>query len=130
MKPIYLDYAAATPMDERVIAAMQPFWAEQFYNPSSSYLAAKQVRSAVEDARARVAHWLGAKPAEVIFTAGATESINLAIDGILRSYPDGEVLVLATEHDAVLSAARQFNCKLIPVHKDGTADLEAFKKMV
>jgi cysteine desulfurase len=130
MKPIYLDYAAATPADERVIAAMQPFWAEQFYNPSSSYLAAKKVKQAVEDARARVAHWLGAKPAEVIFTAGATESINLAIDGVLRAHPDGEMLALATEHDAVLAAAKQYNHQFIPVHKNGTANLEALKKMV
>lgn len=127
---IYLDYAAATPLDERVFLAMTPYFTEQFYNPSSSYLAAKAVKQAVEDARARVAFWLGAKPAEVIFTAGATESINLAINGIMRSRPDVKVLVLATEHDAVLSAAKQHNYDLIPVHKDGMLDQEAFKKML
>ena len=65
MDKIYLDYAAATPLDREVLAAMQPYWAEQFYNPSSATLAAKKVRAAVEDARARVAHWLGAKPTEI-----------------------------------------------------------------
>lgn len=130
MKPIYLDYAAATPVDDRALAAMQPFWAEQFYNPSSSTLAAKKVKAAVEDARARVAHWLGAKPSEVIFTAGATESIHMALNGVMRSYPDGEILALATEHDAVLACARQYKHQLIPVLADGTANLEALKKLI
>ncbi len=130
MKPIYLDYAAAAPVDDRVLGAMQPFWAEQFYNPSSLTLAAKKVKAAVEDSRARVAHWLGAKPSEVIFTAGATESINLAISGVMRMHPDGEVLVLATEHDAVLACAGQYAHYIIPVHPDGAANLEAFKKII
>lgn len=128
--PIYLDYAAATPLDERALHAMMPYFTEQFYNPSSSYLAAKAIKQAVEDARARVAFWLGAKPAEVIFTAGATESINLAIDGVMRKHAGAKVLALATEHDAVLSAAKQYAHDLIPVHKDGMADLAALKKMV
>lgn len=127
---IYLDYAAATPLDQQAFLAMQPYFTEQFYNPSSSYLAAKAVKQAVEDARVRVAFWLGAKPAEVIFTAGATESINLAINGVMRAHPDAKVLALATEHDAVLSAAKQYNFDLIPVHKDGAVNLEAFKKML
>lgn len=128
--PIYLDYAAATPVDPRVLAAMTPFFTDNFYNPSSSYLAAKAVKRTVEDSRARVAHWLGAKPAEVIFTAGATESINLAVDGVMRTHPDAEVLALATEHDAVLSAAKQYNFAAIPVKPDGMADVDALKKMI
>lgn len=130
MKPIYLDFAAATPVDERVLAAMQPFWAERFFNPSSSTLAAKQVKQTLEAARARIAHWLGAKPAEVIFTAGATESINLAINGAMRTHPSGEILVLATEHDAVLGCAAQYNHRLIPVLTDGAVDLKALKNMI
>lgn len=125
---IYMDYAAATPCDTRVVTAMAPFWTEQFYNPSSSYLAAKKVRQALEDARARVAHWLGARPAEVVFTAGATESINLAIHGALHD--GGHVLVGATEHEAVLAAARQHDHTLVPVQKDGLVDLVALKKMI
>ncbi|HSW81561.1 MAG TPA: aminotransferase class V-fold PLP-dependent enzyme, partial [Candidatus Saccharimonas sp.] len=101
-QPLYFDYAAATPVDPRVFAVMGPFFSDDFYNPSSSYLAAKQVRQQLEEARAKVAHWLGAKPAEVIFTAGATESINLAVHGVLRATP-GSVVTLATEHDAVLA---------------------------
>src|SRR5258708_25432177 len=127
-KPIYLDYAAATPIDARFIKAMQPFLVDQFYNPSSSYLAAKQVKQSLADARARVAHWLGAKPAEVIFTAGATESINLAVQGVMRQWPDAKALVSSIEHPAVLAAAGQFNHSLLPVDKNGTLSTEAFKK--
>jgi cysteine desulfurase len=130
MEPVYLDYAAATPADERVIAAMQPYWRDQFYNPSSSTLAAKKVKQAIEEARGRVAHWLGAKPAEVIFTAGATESINLAINGVMRSYPQGEVLALATEHDAVRATASQYTHRFIPVKPDGILDMDMFKKTI
>jgi cysteine desulfurase len=127
---IYLDYAAATPMDERVEAAMRPFWREDFYNPSSSYLAAKAVKAQLDDARARVAHWLGAKHSEVIFTAGATESINLAINGVMQSFPEEHVLVSAIEHDAVLAAAQKHHCEVVPVLPDGTIDLEALRKAI
>ena len=77
-EPIYLDYAAATPVDERVLEAMAPYHARCFANPSASYAPARKVRADVEDARARIAHLMGAKPANVIFTAGATEANNLA----------------------------------------------------
>jgi cysteine desulfurase len=127
---IYLDYAAATPLDSRVLEAMRPFWSEQFYNPSSSYLAAKAVRQSLEDARAGVAHWLGAKPREVIFTAGATESINLSIHGVMQAFPDSHLVVGATEHEAVLAAAKPYSHSLAQVMGDGTVDIGAFKKLI
>jgi cysteine desulfurase len=129
-KPIYLDYAAATPLDRRVEAAMRPFFSDNFYNPSSSYLAAKAVKFELEDARSRVAHWLGAKPSEVVFTAGATESINLAIRGVMQRHPNGKVLICSTEHEAVLAAGRPYNHQLIPVAQDGTVDLNALRQLV
>jgi cysteine desulfurase len=129
-RPIYLDYAAATPLDGRVFDAMKPFFKEEFYNPSSSYLAAKAVKQALEDARARVAHWLGAKPTEVIFTAGATDSINLAIQGVMRRFPDAKVAVSAVEHEAVLACAKRFNHTIIPVTHDGTVNMAALKKVI
>lgn len=128
--PIYLDYAAATPLDERVFAVMEPYFMQEFYNPSSSYLAAKTVRRALEDARGRVAHWLGAKHAEVIFTAGATESINLALHGVLRALAGGHVATIATEHDAVLAAAQAHDHTIVPVQPDGTVNLDALKKAI
>jgi cysteine desulfurase len=120
---IYLDYAAATPVDEAVLAAMQPFWREQFYNPSATYLAAKEVKKALEQARAGVAHWLGAKPNEVIFTAGGTEADNLAVAGVMRAFPDANVVVSALEHEAVLQTAAQFNCSVALATGEGRVDL-------
>lgn len=130
MKQIYLDYAAATPLDKRVLAAMQPFFSDQFYNPSSSYQSAKGVRQAVNDCRARVAHWLGAKPAEVIFTAGATESINLAINGVMQKHEGANILVSAVEHEAVIAAAKAFAHKLLPVKADASVDIDELKKSI
>lgn len=130
MARIYLDYAAATPLDERAAKAMAPFWHIEFYNPSSPYAAAKQVRQALNDARARVAHWIGAKPAEVIFTAGATESINLAIHGIMQRYPGSNVLVGAIEHEAVLQAAAKYSHKQVLVQADGSINVEALKSSI
>lgn len=120
---IYLDYAAATPADEAVLAAMQPFWRQQFYNPSATYLPAKGVKQALEQARAGVAHWLGAKPNEVIFTAGGTEADNLAIAGVMQSFPEANVVVSALEHEAVLQVAAQFNCSVALATGEGRVDL-------
>lgn len=103
MKSIYLDYAAATPVDAEVMAAMAPYFTDEFANPSSLYGAARVTRQALDGARATVANGLGAKPSEIIFTAGATESINLAIQGVLRKHPDGHVVTTAIEHEAVLA---------------------------
>lgn len=130
MKPIYLDYAAATPLDMRVLAIMQPYFAEQFYNPSSPYLAGKRVRAAIEDARGRVAHWLGAKPTEVIFTAGATESINGAIHGIMRQFAGAKVITCSTEHEAVLASVKSHNHHIVPVSKQGTVDIAALSAAI
>jgi cysteine desulfurase len=82
---VYLDHAAATPLDERVFKAMQSYLKDEFYNPSSLYESARKTRQAVETARATVADTLGAKKSEIIFTAGATESVNLAIFGVMRA---------------------------------------------
>lgn len=127
---IYLDYAAATPLDARVLQEMEPFFTEQFYNPSSSYLAAKAVRQRVDDARARVAHWLGAKPGEVVFTAGATESINLAIHGVMAEFPGSHAVTAATEHDAVLGAVGAHKHTIVGVNPDGSVKLDELKKAI
>ena len=120
---IYLDNAAATPVDSDVLAAMQPYWQDQFYNPSANYLAAREVSKHLEDARAEVAACLGARPAEVIFTAGGTEADNLAINGVMQKYPKAKLLVSAVEHDAILAAAQAYSHKLIPVSNTGVVNL-------
>ena len=120
---IYLDHAAATPLDGRVLAAMRPYLDGQFYNPSATYQAALTVRRGLETARSRVAHWLGARSSEVIFTAGGTEANNLAIHGVLRQFPQGNVVVSAIEHESVLAPARQYECRVVKVMPDGRLDL-------
>lgn len=121
---IYLDHAAATPVDDAVFTAMQPYFSDQFYNPSAMYLPARSVREALEEARGRVAHWLGVRPAEVIFTAGGTEANNLAIQGVLRRYPNCSVLVSGIEHDSILKTAEQFNCYATLITEQGRVNLE------
>lgn len=121
---IYLDYAAATPLAENVLTAMQPYFSEKFFNPSATYNAAKQTKAALEEARSSVAFWIGAKPAEVIFTAGGTEANNLAIHGIMEQYPDANLVVSAIEHEAILEPAKQYNCRVALVTGEGIIDLE------
>lgn len=131
MKPtIYLDYAAATPVDAAVLTAMQPYWSEQFYNPSATYLAAQKVHKALEAARARVAHWLGSRPSEVIFTAGNTEANNLVIHGVMQQFPSANVVVSPIEHESILAPAHQYNCHEITLNKQGLVDLAALEKAI
>ncbi len=99
----YFDYAAATPLDGAVLDVMRPFFAEQFYNPSATYMPAQKVRDALESARADVGVVLGARANEIIFTAGGTESDNLAISGVMREFPEANLVVSGIEHDAVWS---------------------------
>lgn len=130
MTPIYMDYAAATPLDPKVKKLMETFFSKDYFNPSANYLAARNVRRKLEQARADVANCLGAKPTEIIFTAGATEANNLAIQGIMRAFPAGEILVSTIEHESVLEPAKLFNYRLIPVLKDGMIDVSELKRMI
>ncbi len=97
---IYLDHAAATPVDSRVLEAMQPYFSDMFFNPSSPYAPAVAVRHHFEDAKHRLANLIGAKSDDIVMTAGATESINLMFQSVT-----GHVVVSAIEHHAVLRAA-------------------------
>jgi cysteine desulfurase len=121
---IYLDYAAATPLDPTVLQMMQPYFADNFYNPSATYNAARGVQKAVSAARSQVAHWLGARPSEIIFTAGGTEANNLAIHGVMRQFPKGNIVVSAIEHDSVLQPAHGYDCREAAVQPDGRLDLD------
>ncbi|HTE57748.1 MAG TPA: cysteine desulfurase family protein [Verrucomicrobiae bacterium] len=130
MKLIYMDYAAATPMDPAVLAAMQPYFMQQFYNPSALYLSAKAVAKDIATARAGIAGILGTRPAEIFFTAGGTEANNLAIQGIMHEFPEANVVVSAIEHESVLRPAHQYACKETPVATDGRVDLDALQKLI
>lgn len=128
--PIYLDFAAATPLDERALTAMKPYFADKFYNPSAVYQAGRDVRRDLEDARARVADVLGAKDQEIIFTAGGTEANNIAIEGIMRQFPDGNIVVSSIEHESVLEPAKHYECRVAPVTEKGIVDLGKLEKLI
>jgi cysteine desulfurase len=128
--PIYLDYAAATPIDERVLQAMWPYFREDFFNPSASYAAARRVRTAVEAARAQVGRVLAARSAEIVFTAGGTEANNLAIHGVMERLPGSRLVVSAVEHESVLAQARVYPHAEAPVHSDGSVDLAALEGLI
>ena len=119
---IYLDNAAATPVDSRVLAAMMPYFSDEFYNPSAAYLSARKVRSDVEEARHILAKLIGAKSAEIIVTAGATESINLALGGV-----DGRIVTVAVEHASVLETARQRDGCVLAVDDKGRISLDELR---
>lgn len=125
---IYLDHAAATPLDERVFAAMQPFFTNQFYNPSAAYQPAREVRAAYEDARHRLAMTIGASRDEIVLTAGATESINIAFHGVLHG--GGHVVIGATEHAAVRGAAAAFDFSIAEATEKGIITPEAVAKVI
>jgi len=127
---IYLDYAAATPVDPGVLKAMMPYFSKEFYNPSATYLAGRAARKELEEIRARAASVVGAKPAEVIFTAGATEANNLAIQGVMRQFPGGELLVSAVEHESVLEPAKLYDGKEIPVNNEGQIVLNKLSNLI
>ncbi len=132
---IYLDYAAATPVDTAVLQTMQPYFTERFYNPSATYTAATEVRKALEAARAGVAHWLGARPAEIVFTAGGTEANNLAIHGIVRQHivrqsSKPNVVVSSIEHESVLEPAKDYDYRSVAVSPDGRLDLGDLRRKI
>ena len=117
---IYLDHAAATPIDRRVVAAMETYFSQRFFNPSSPYAPALEVRRDYEAAKQTIAHALGATSDEIIITAGATESINLAFGSV-----NGHVVVPAIEHHAVLAAAAQHDHTIIAADERGYVTTEA-----
>ncbi|WP_322152789.1 cysteine desulfurase family protein [Paratractidigestivibacter sp.] len=113
---VYLDYAAATPMDSDVAAAMAPYFCEKFFNPGAPYAAARGVRADVDQARTAVAHAIGARPGNVTFTAGATEANNLAFAAV---DPGAHVVVSAVEHESVLACAEARSHAIVGVGGDG-----------
>lgn len=136
---IYLDYAATTPVDERVLSAMLPYFREAFGNPSSIHYAGQKAEAAVEDAREIVARCLHAQPEEIIFTACGTESDNLALRGVAlaqREHKRNHILISPVEHHAVLHTARQlagvlhFEVEELPVDEFGRVHPEDVARMV
>lgn len=139
MKPIYFDYAATTPTDPRVVEAMLPYLRGEFGNPASrSHAYGWNAEAAVEKAREQVAQLVGCEAKDIIWTSGATESINLAIKGAAHFYAEekGKHLVtIATEHKATLDTCRElerlgFRVTYLKPQENGLIDLEAFKAVL
>jgi cysteine desulfurase len=134
--PIYLDNNATTRVDPRVLEAMLPYFGEQYGNAASrTHVFGQKASEAVEEARARVAHLIGADPREIIFTSGATESNNLAIKGAAAMHRrEGNRLVTAvTEHRAVLDPFRRleregFHVTFLPVDEYGRVERDDAKR--
>ena len=131
MERIYLDHAAATPIDRRVLDAMMPYLTTAFGNPSSLHYFGQEARAAVQRARQQVAHCLGVAAADIVFTSGGTEGDNLAIRGYLRAnFPQGgHLITTAVEHQAVLhtfeAMARQgYSLTVLPVDAAGRVRMD------
>lgn len=137
-RSVYLDNAATTPLDFRVLDVMMPFLAQQFGNPHSrSHMYGWEAEKGVENARAQIAALINAEPKEIIFTSGATESNNLAIKGLARFYGEKKKHFITTqlEHKCVLDSMRHlemegFEVTYLPVNKDGTVDLQSFANAI
>jgi cysteine desulfurase len=135
----YLDYHATTPVDPKVLEAMWPYYTEHFGNPASrSHAVGREASAAVERARDQVARSIGARPEEITFTSGATESNNLALTGIVRAYRDRRpprIVTVATEHRSVLETCRALErdgCEVVRlgVRPDGLVDLDTLRSAV
>ena len=132
---IYVDHAATTPTDPRVVEAMLPYLTEYWGNPSSIYFEAREARKGLDTARRTVAEVLGARPNEIIFTSGGTESDNLALRGVAYGARrrGTHIITTSVEHHAVLHAAERleqegFRVTYLPVDGEGFVDLQALEQ--
>ena len=122
---IYLDHAAATPIDAKVLTAMQPYFSDAFYNPSAPYAPAVKVRREYESAKQAIARTIGAKADDLVMTAGATESINLAFAGVT-----GHVVTSNIEHHAVLAVASKVEATFVTADEKGMVSAEKVKQAI
>lgn len=150
MKQIYLDYAATTPVDKKVLRAMLPYFTEKFGNPMSLHSFGEIGRQAIKKSRQQIADFLHCNPEEVVFTSGATESNNLAVKGIIKKCRFGykndkyikcnegkpHIITTSFEHHCVLNSIKfleksgQAEVTYLPVYKDGIVKIEDIKKAV
>jgi len=136
--PIYMDYGSTTPVDPRVVAVMVPWLSEHFGNPASrSHAWGWEAEAAVEKAREQVAALIHADPREIVWTSGATESINLAVKGAAQFYKTRgkHIITLKTEHKATLDTCRElerqgFEVTYLDVEANGLLDLNKFKAVL
>ena len=139
MKRIYLDYNATTPVDAAVLEAMLPFLSGEFGNASSIHTFGQRARAAVETAREQVAALVNARPQEIVFTSGGTESDNHAIFGIvgtlLGAKPAPHIITSSIEHEAVLNTCQALekqgtSVTYLPVSREGLIDIEDLRSLI
>ena len=139
MKRIYLDHNATTPVDPAVLEAMLPYFSGDFGNASSIHTFGQRARAAVETAREQVAALLDARPQEIVFTSGGTESDNHAIFGAVQSalqnQPQAHIVTTAIEHEAVLNTCQALEKQgvavtYLPVSREGLIDLDELRKAI
>jgi Cysteine sulfinate desulfinase/cysteine desulfurase and related enzymes len=134
---IYLDYAATTPLDPRVLEAMMPYMTEHFGNPNSIHSFGREARRAIDEAREKIAQLLNCQPSEIVFTSGGTESDNLALRGIAEAYrhKGNHIVTTAIEHHAVLRTCKAledmgFFVTYLPVDEHGLVSPEQVAEAV
>jgi cysteine desulfurase len=136
MKRIYFDYAATTPADPQVIKAMEPYFFEKFGNASSIHSFGQEAKKAIEDSRETLAQFIGAKPQEIVFTSGGTESNNAAIFGVAHALKKGKhIITSCIEHHAVsepckILEKRGFEVSVVGVDKQGLVSPDDIKKAI
>lgn len=137
MKRIYMDHAATTPTDIEVVKEMEPYFTQKYGNPNSIHSFGQEAREAVEEARKKVAHLIGANPSEIVFTSGGTESDNYAIKGIAwaNQKKGNHIITSQVEHHAVLHSCHfleehGFKVTYLPVDKYGLIDPDDVKKAI
>ncbi|MEA3492974.1 MAG: cysteine desulfurase NifS [Candidatus Margulisiibacteriota bacterium] len=137
MKRIYLDYAATTPAHPDVVSAMLPYFSEKFGNPSGIYSFGREAKSALEKAREKVAKLINAKPEEIVFTSGGTESDNFALQGVAfaNEHKGDHIITSSIEHHAILESCkflekRGFKITRLPVDKFGVVSPEDVRSAI
>lgn len=134
-KDIYLDNASTTPTDPRVVKAMEPYWTEYYGNPSSLYQIGLKSKEAVSIARIKISKILNCQADEIIFTGGGTESINLALKGVMSKVKEGHMITSSIEHHAVLHTADTLkknghSVSILPVDAEGLIKLDDVAKAI
>jgi len=133
-KNIYLDYNATTPVDQRVLESMLPYFTELYANAGSTHMAGLTIQESVENAQWQVASLINADETEIVFTSGATEAINLAIKGLANA-PKKHIVTVATEHKAVIDTCQYmesigFEVSYLPVDADGLLNLSLLQESI